>query len=37
MHKSIVLEPFNEDYNPIIIDADDVDNFRVVGELVKVL
>lgn len=37
MHESIVLEPFNKDYNPIIIDVDDADNFCVVGELVKVL
>ena len=37
MHESIVLEPLNKDYNPIIVDSDDADSFRVVGELVKVL
>lgn len=34
MHEEIVLEPKNIDYNPIIINEDDSEDFRIVGEFV---
>jgi len=36
-HEKIELKPYNRDYNPIIINADDAEDFRVLGEFVGVL
>ena len=36
-HEKIELLPLNKDYNPIIINAEDADDFRVIGELVGVI
>lgn len=36
-HEKIELKPYNHDYNPIIINADDAEDFRVIGEFVGVL
>lgn len=33
-HEEIVLEPKNKAYNPIIINEDDAEDFRIVGEYV---
>jgi len=36
-HEKIELLPLNKDYNPIIIDAEEAENFRVIGEFVGVV
>ena len=36
-HESIELLPLNKDYNPIVINAEDADDFRVIGEFIGVL
>ena len=36
-HEKIELLPLNKDYNPIIINAEEADDFRVIGELVGVI
>jgi len=36
-HEEIVLEPKNSNYNPIIINEDDSDDFRIVGEFVGII
>lgn len=36
-HEKIELIPLNKDYNPIIINAEDAEEFRVIGEFVGVL
>ena len=36
-HEKIELIPLNKDYNPIIIDVEDAEEFRVIGELVGVI
>lgn len=36
-HEKIELIPLNKEYNPIIIDAEEADEFRVIGEFVGVL
>lgn len=38
-HSQIILSPFNSEYNPIVIDAEDVDedDFRIYGEFVAVI
>lgn len=36
-HESIILEPKNSTYNPIIIDEDQADDFRIIGEFVGVI
>ena len=36
-HEKIELIPLNKDYQPIIIDAEESDDFRVIGEFVGVL
>ena len=36
-HERIELKPQNRDYNPIAINAEDADDFRVIGELVGVI
>ena len=36
-HEKIELKPYNHDYNPIIINADDAEDFRVIGEFVDTL
>lgn len=37
MHEEIILEPKNPDYNPIIINEEDADEFRIVGEFVGIV
>lgn len=37
MHEEIVLEPQNHDYNPIIINENDSEDFRIVGEFVGII
>ena len=36
-HSTIVLKPLNENYNPIILDEADSENFRVIGEFLSVI
>lgn len=36
-HEKIELLPLNKDYNPIVIDAEEAEDFRVIGELVGVV
>lgn len=36
-HEKIELIPLNKDYNSIIIDAEEAEDFRVIGELVGVI
>ena len=36
-HESITLRPFNPDYEPIRIDAEDAENFAIIGEFVGVI
>jgi Uncharacterized conserved protein len=36
-HEEIVLEPKNKEYNPIIINEEDADDFRIVGEFVGII
>lgn len=36
-HEKIELLPLNKDYNPIIIKAEDAEEFRVIGEFVGVI
>ncbi len=36
-HESIVLRPKNRAYNPIEIEAEDADSFRIIGEFVEVI
>jgi hypothetical protein len=36
-HEKIELIPLNKEYNPIIIDAEEADEFRVIGEFVGLL
>lgn len=36
-HENIELKPLNKNYDPIIINAEEADDFRVIGELVCVL
>ena len=36
-HESIELLPLNKDYNPIVINAEDADDFRVIGEFIGVI
>ncbi|MGL5683427.1 MAG: DNA/RNA helicase domain-containing protein [Marinifilaceae bacterium] len=36
-HDEIILEPKNKDYTAIVIDEDDSDDFRVVGEFIGVI
>ena len=36
-HEKIELTPLNKDYNPIVINADNAEEFRVIGELVGVI
>jgi len=36
-HEKIELKPLNSDYNPIIINAEDAEDFRVIGEFVDVV
>jgi len=36
-HEKIELIPHNKDYDPIIIDAEEADDFRVIGEFVGVV
>ena len=33
-HSSIKLKPLNPDYKPIILDEDEADDFRVIGEFI---
>jgi DUF2075 family protein/phage repressor protein C with HTH and peptisase S24 domain len=37
MHEEIVLEPQNHDYNPIVINEIDSEDFRIVGEFVGII
>lgn len=36
-HEKIELNPLNSDYNSIIINAEDAEDFRVIGEFVDVV
>ena len=36
-HEKIELIPLNKDYNPIIINAEESENFRVIGEFVGMI
>ena len=36
-HEKIELLPLNKDYNPIVIDAEEAEDFRVIGEFVGVI
>lgn len=36
-HEKIELLPLNKDYNPIVIDAEEAEDFRVIGEFVGVV
>ena len=36
-HESITLRPFNPEYEPIRIDAEDAESFAIIGELVGVV
>lgn len=36
-HEKIELKPLNKNFNPIIINAEEADDFRVIGEFVGVL
>ena len=36
-HESITLQPLNRDYNPISINAEDAESFRIIGEFVDTI
>lgn len=36
-HETIKLLPYNKDYNPIIINSEDAEEFRVIGEFVGIV
>ena len=36
-HEKIELKPLNKDFNPIIINAEEAEDFRVIGEFVDVV
>ena len=36
-HESITLQPLNRSYDPINIDAEDADSFRIVGEFIDTI
>ena len=36
-HESITLQPLNRDYDPISIDAEDAESFRIVGEFIDTI
>lgn len=36
-HEKIELTPFNNDYNPIVINAEEAEDFRVIGEFIGVV
>lgn len=36
-HESIELHPLNNDYNPIILSPDDIEDFRIIGSFVGVV
>lgn len=36
-HEKIQLLPLNKDYNPIVINAEDAEDFRVIGEFVGII
>ena len=36
-HEKIELIPLNKDYNPIIINVEDAEDFSVIGEFVGVI
>ena len=36
-HERIELLPLNNDYNPIVINAEEADDFRVIGEFVSIV
>lgn len=36
-HEEIVLQPKNMDYFPIIIEEENADEFRIVGEFIGIL
>lgn len=37
MHEEIALEPQNPNYNPIIINEENAEDFRIVGEFVGIV
>lgn len=37
IHEEIVLQPKNPDYSPIVIEEENADEFRIVGEFVGIL
>ena len=36
-HESITLQPLNRDYDPISINAEDAESFRIIGEFVDTI
>ena len=36
-HSSIILKPLNQDYKPIVLEEDEADDFRVIGEFLGTL
>lgn len=36
-HEKIMLNPLNKDYNPIAIDSENIDNFRIVAEYIGII
>ena len=36
-HSRIVLSPLNKDFEPIVIQPEEADDFRVVAELISVI
>ena len=36
-HEIIELKPLNKDYNPIVINAEEAEDFRVIGEFIGVV
>jgi hypothetical protein len=36
-HEKIELHPLNKNFDPIIINADEADDFRVIGEFIGVI
>ena len=36
-HEEIVLTPKNPDYNPIIINEEDAEEFRIIGEFAGII
>ena len=36
-HEKIELKPLNKDYNPIVINAEEAEDFRVIGEFIGVV